>query len=59
MIREEVGWGLGAEMEVVGTGKIRREETGKSLSLRDNGGGNKMYGRKMTYSATLKNKLIN
>jgi len=25
MIREEVGWGLGAEMEVVGTGKIRRE----------------------------------
>ena len=28
MIREEEGWGLGAEMEVVGTGKMRREETG-------------------------------
>ena len=33
MIREEVGWGLGAEMEMVGTGKMRREETGMETNI--------------------------
>ena len=28
-----MGWGLGAEMEVVGTGKMRREETGKGTNI--------------------------
>ena len=28
-----MGWGLGAEMEVVGTGKIRREETGLGTNI--------------------------
>ena len=28
-----MGWGLGAEMEVVGTGKISREETGMGFNI--------------------------
>ena len=33
MIREKVGWGSGAEMEVVETGKIGREETGMGTNI--------------------------